>query len=328
MATAATSASEMVATLKTAADAAARRGDLASARANLERAVALDPSGAALWMSLAACCRGLGDAAAAAAAVEGALRVDPRNFLALLMRASLLDAAGHARAAALAYGVALTQAPPEERLDPPTRAAVARGRQLFRAHNDGLEQVLKEAAREKLGTAGPHLRRADAFAERLAGRRRVYHQEPVQFHYPGLQEIEFWDREAFPWLEALEAATPDIREELAAILREDGDDLAPYVSYPDGVPLDQWAELNRSQRWGAFHLFYEGREVAWNAKRAPNTMQALSHVPQPLLPSRSPAAMFSVLQPKTRIPPHTGIANVRLVVHLALIVPEGCGFRV
>ena len=43
---------------------------------------------------------------------------------------------------------------------------------------------------------------------------------------------------------------------------------------------------------------------------------------------RSPAAMFSVLQPKTRIPPHTGVANFRLVVHLPLIVPGHCGFRV
>jgi aspartyl/asparaginyl beta-hydroxylase (cupin superfamily) len=38
--------------------------------------------------------------------------------------------------------------------------------------------------------------------------------------------------------------------------------------------------------------------------------------------------MFSVLQPRTRIPPHTGIANTRLVMHLPLIVPEACGFRV
>jgi aspartyl/asparaginyl beta-hydroxylase (cupin superfamily) len=38
--------------------------------------------------------------------------------------------------------------------------------------------------------------------------------------------------------------------------------------------------------------------------------------------------MFSVLQPKTRIPPHTGVSNTRLVVHLALVIPEGCGFRV
>jgi aspartate beta-hydroxylase len=38
--------------------------------------------------------------------------------------------------------------------------------------------------------------------------------------------------------------------------------------------------------------------------------------------------MFSVLSPRTRIPPHTGVANTRLVLHLPLIVPDGCGFRV
>ena len=31
--------------------------------------------------------------------------------------------------------------------------------------------------------------------------------------------------------------------------------------------------------------------------------------------------MFSVLKPKTRIPPHTGVANFRLVVHLPLVLP-------
>ncbi len=38
--------------------------------------------------------------------------------------------------------------------------------------------------------------------------------------------------------------------------------------------------------------------------------------------------MFSLLKPRTRIPPHTGVSNVRLVAHLPLIIPEGCGFRV
>jgi aspartyl/asparaginyl beta-hydroxylase (cupin superfamily) len=38
--------------------------------------------------------------------------------------------------------------------------------------------------------------------------------------------------------------------------------------------------------------------------------------------------MFSVLQPKTRIPPHTGVSNTRLVVHLPLILPGDCAFRV
>jgi aspartyl/asparaginyl beta-hydroxylase (cupin superfamily) len=43
---------------------------------------------------------------------------------------------------------------------------------------------------------------------------------------------------------------------------------------------------------------------------------------------RTPSAMFSVLKPRTRIPPHTGVTNARLVAHLPLVVPEGCGFRV
>jgi len=51
-------------------------------------------------------------------------------------------------------------------------------------------------------------------------------------------------------------------------------------------------------------------------------------VPLPDQPGRTPAAMFSVLKPRTRIPPHTGVTNVRLVTHLPLVVPPGCGFRV
>jgi aspartyl/asparaginyl beta-hydroxylase (cupin superfamily) len=38
--------------------------------------------------------------------------------------------------------------------------------------------------------------------------------------------------------------------------------------------------------------------------------------------------MFSVLKPRTRIPAHVGASNCRLVVHLPLIVPKGCSFRV
>ena len=45
------------------------------------------------------------------------------------------------------------------------------------------------------------------------------------------------------------------------------------------------------------------------------------------MPGASPNAMFSLLAPRTRIPPHTGVANTRLVCHLPLIVPADCGFR-
>jgi aspartyl/asparaginyl beta-hydroxylase (cupin superfamily) len=38
--------------------------------------------------------------------------------------------------------------------------------------------------------------------------------------------------------------------------------------------------------------------------------------------------MFSLLAPGAHIPPHNGVANIRLVCHLPLIVPPGCWFRV
>ena len=41
-----------------------------------------------------------------------------------------------------------------------------------------------------------------------------------------------------------------------------------------------------------------------------------------------PNAMFSVLAPHTQIPPHHGETNARLIVHLPLVVPEHCLYRV
>jgi aspartyl/asparaginyl beta-hydroxylase (cupin superfamily) len=47
-----------------------------------------------------------------------------------------------------------------------------------------------------------------------------------------------------------------------------------------------------------------------------------------MVPGSAPSAFFSTLAPKTLIPPHTGVTNARLVVHVPLIVPPGCWFRV
>ena len=38
--------------------------------------------------------------------------------------------------------------------------------------------------------------------------------------------------------------------------------------------------------------------------------------------------MFSMLAPQTAIPPHSGVANFRLLCHLPLIIPGKCWFRV
>ena len=117
------------------------------------------------------------------------------------MQASLLERAGQAKAAALAYGVALTQTPPAETLNDAVRAALKHGQAVHGRYLDGLQAALREEARDARALCDPaEARRVDIFLDQIAGRRQVYHQEPVTFHYPGLPEIEFWDRDEFPWL--------------------------------------------------------------------------------------------------------------------------------
>lgn len=54
----------------------------------------------------------------------------------------------------------------------------------------------------------------------------------------------------------------------------------------------------------------------------------LDTLPMIDLPNFGPTVLFSVLEPHTHIPPHSSVTNARLVVHLPVIVPKGCRFRV
>lgn len=325
----ATEASESVRQLNAAAMRAMAAGDFAGAQQTLQRALRLAADDVAVWLNLAGSCRALGDIGGAMAAVEGALRADPRSFLALLMKGSLLERQGQLKQAARIYRPAVELAPPESTVDPATAQALRHARNVIAQHIEDLASFVEReigSARESGGSA--QARRINTFVDLAVGRKRNFRQEPSDFFYPGLPAIEFYERGDFPWLADLEGQTGAIREELLQILRDDFRDFVPYVAYPDSVPLDQWAELNHSTRWGALHLYLYGERVEKNCSRCPRTMEILAALPQPSVPQRSPAAMFSALQPKTRIPPHTGVANTRLVVHLPLVVPPGCGFRV
>ena len=269
------------------------------------------------------------DVEGAFAALREALAIDNRNFPALLMQATLLDKLGRAKDAAVAYGIALVQAPPDAELDAPTRQAVARAREVHANHVGELARHVREHvgdARDAL--SGAQKKRLESFIDTTLRTRKRYRQEPMEYAYPGLPDIEFYERDEFPWLAEFEAATAVIQGELARILVEDEAGFSPYIHYDDHQPLDQWRELNKSPRWSAFHFYDKGREIAERCARAPGTMAAVRRLPQPMVDLRSPTAMFSVLKPKTRIPPHTGIANFRLVVHLPLVLPGHCGFRV
>lgn len=320
--------SAAVSTAEAEADAAAAAGRVADARRLLEAAVVETPERAEAWLKLAAMCRASGDLDAGLAAVSRALAVDPLDFSALLSKAVMLERMGRGGEAGQAYGHALAQRPRAEAIPAGLAAAVAHAEAAWRRHQEQSVAQLRAAVPGDTALDPDARRRIDRFCTNFARVTKPYAQEPSHFHYPGLPPVEFHDRSHFPWLEALEAGTAEVRGELEALLASEAAELVPYVQYPDDVPLAQWRALNWSREWTAIHLLQNGRRIERNARHCPRTLALLAGVPQPDVPGRCPNAMFSLLAPKTRIPAHTGVANTRLVCHLPLIVPPGCGFRV
>jgi len=321
--------SEDAARMNKAAVQAMAAGDMRGAQSVLLEALTRDRANIRLWLNLAIVRRQLQDLKGAFEALREVLKLDSRNFPALLMQAALLDRQGRAIEAATAYGIALVQAPPDSELDAPTRQAVARAREVHGKHIGELGRFIQERAADARDRCTlTERRRIESFIDTTLRTRRRFQQEPTDYYYPGLPAIEFYEREEFPWLAGFEAATDVIGRELGRILVADEAGFSPYIQYDDHLPLDQWRELNKSPRWSAFHFYQQGRPIPERCARAPETMTAVRRLPQAEVDLRSPTAMFSVLQPKTRIPPHTGVANFRLVVHLPLVLPPGCGFRV
>lgn len=305
-----------------------RRQDLAQARRLLERLVEVDGKDQQQWINLAVVCATQKDDAGEAAAITGALTVAPSDMLALLMRGDLLERQGKVHAAAAAYAGATQVALPMEQLHPGFRSRVAHAIAYRDKYNDEYGTFLDAYLQPQLAQlGGEETRRFRESVDIMFGRKKRYDAQPMNYFFPGLAPTPFFDRALFPWMDALDAATDAIRDEFLQVL-EGEEGFQPYLTYAADQPHNQFAELNNSPRWSAFHLLRDGKDVPENAVRVPRTMAALKHVPQPDQPGRTPNAMFSLLKPHTRIPPHVGVSNSRLVCHLPLILPEGCGFRV
>jgi aspartyl/asparaginyl beta-hydroxylase (cupin superfamily) len=305
-----------------------RAGNLPEARALLERLVAADGRDKQQWINLAVVSMAQCDEAREEEAIRRALVLEPLDLVALILRAGLLTRQGKRHAAARAHGAVAAVAPPLAQLPPELRPAVQEALAYREQYDTDFGRFLDDYMAPLLSDLrGERVQRFTESLDIMLGRKRRYEPQPALFHFHGLAPVTFFERADFPWLDAFERATDAIRAEfLAAQAGDEG--FTPYMQYGEDQPLRQWAELNNSLRWSAFHLVEAGKVNEANAQRCPRTMALLAGAPQPDQPGRTPVAMFSVLKPKTRIPPHCGVSNVRLVTHLPLVVPPGCGFRV
>lgn len=306
-----------------------QNGNADAARLLFDRATRTAPGHPALWSNFASSLHALQRYDEERDAIEKALAIEPRHLASLLQKAMLLEERGEPRNAARAYRNALATIPPGAVPAPGVQQALDHARDAVRTDDANLAEAMQQrltTIREHHG--GGHFRRVDKCIDLLTGKRTRYFPDPTFMLFPEIPTVEFFDRSDFAWLDAIEAATDDIRSELTSVLVSDRAGLQPYVSYPEGVPLDQWQELNKSRRWSAYFLCNQGVPQAAAMARCPRTVAALKMAPQCDVVKRGPTTFFSILDANTRIPPHTGVTNTRMIVHLPLIVPPGCGFRV
>ncbi len=305
------------------------RGAPDQANALFTRATQADPRHPTLWANLASSLKLLGRRAEEIDAIEKALALEPRHVSALLQKGAYLEASDDPRNAARTYQNVLACLAPGEEVPPNLKEAVAHAKAMVDADLAALAAAL-EGPLAEIGArhAGAKRRRVDLCLDSLMGKRRAYHSQPTWMYFPELPAIEFFERSDFPWLDAIEAATPEIRAELLRVMVADREGLQPYIDFPDGMPIDQFRELNRSRRWSAYFLWNQGKELPDHIARCPASARMLETAPRCRVKRRAPTAFFSILDPNTRIPPHTGVTNTRCTVHLPLIVPPDCGFRV
>jgi aspartyl/asparaginyl beta-hydroxylase (cupin superfamily) len=298
---------------------AMRSGNRAAARGLFRQVIDSGQANAAIWLAYARCCDESGERLRA---LDAALALEPRNLHALIMKGDHLAAAGDLRGAT-AYYTAVDKV-----------AAAGLAPQLVKE----VERV-REAARRYSGEFGAYLEERTAagtqassrFAQSIdliLGRKQLYPQQPLHYYFPELPQIQFYPREAVPFLDGVERAFDGIRAELAALMDE-GDVFTPYVEPRANRPsVSDVHGMENNPDWGAYYLWKNGQIVPEHAERCPRTLAALANLPLTRIEGRAPSILFSLLRPRTRIPPHHGFINARLICHLPLLVPGECGLRV
>jgi hypothetical protein len=135
--------------------------------------------------------------------------------------------------------------------------------------------------------------------------------------FPGLRAQPWHDPATFPWIGPLEDAADAIREEFHAL------GSAAFVPYSSSYVLeDSSGEMARPRGWNSFYFVSNFAPIDEHLRQCPRTADALAGVPV------AKEALFSVLDPGARLPPHADEFNFITTCHLGVVIPAGCGLRV
>jgi aspartate beta-hydroxylase len=276
------------------------------------------------WLGLAYACSSDSDDDVAFAAINQSLVQDPTNLRSNLFKADYLQQQKKTQEAIEFYQTVLKITANTPSLPDDIQQGVSRAEAACAAKNEQYQKFLLD----RLTSEGFNPKQSNHFFRQsldlMFGKKTIYFQEPRRYFYPGLPQIQFYEREQFDWVKAIEGQTDNIRAELTAVLN-DKSKFSPYIKSDDSHLGQDNAGLEDSDDWSGLFLWNYGNIETDNAALFPKTMQALNLAPLPHIAAQSPMALFSKLSATTKIPPHNGLLNTRLICHLPLIVPKNCG---
>jgi aspartate beta-hydroxylase len=116
-----------------------------------------------------------------------------------------------------------------------------------------------------------------------------------------------------------------IRADALRVLEEDRR-LPNFIQDPAQVG-DHVSGDRPDAAWEAFFFYRRGRRYETNHRRCPDTSEVLESIDLCRIADQAPEILFSVLRPGSHINAHHGVTNVRLVMHLPLVVPRDCALN-
>ncbi len=297
------------------------------ARAILAPLIEQGVENAAVWGVLALACRDQDDMKKAVEAADRSLSLEPRNPRAMVVKGDAFFKEEDRRAAAAFYREALSYIPAQAQLAPDMAAEMQRAQERMESLAEEFASHLNDNVGDFIANAEGDTTRMVQAVDMLMGKRQIYYPKPRHIHFPGLPLQEFADPADFDWVPSVEAAFGDILAE-AQTLQQEQAEFGAYLKGDDSRPAYDVHGLKDNRDWGAFYLWYNGEPVPENQARCPKTTAVMEALPLVFSGCRCPNVLFSRLKAGARIPPHNGMINTRLICHLSLIIPGGCGFRV
>lgn len=148
-------------------------------------------------------------------------------------------------------------------------------------------------------------------------------QRPKLMFIPGLRSGGFIEPASHPLVAPLLAGYAEMLCEFEEALSTERD-IEPFLGAAHAPGNDGYVSGPAGSSWDALFFFRHGRRYDSNHLRFPRTSALLDSLDLCRIDGQAPEICFSILRPHTRIEPHHGVTNARVVIHIPFRVPPGC----